>query len=76
MGHNGTWTQAAVLTGTVVVLLHVLLNELTHAAGLAPLSSSLLYSGLVLCVSLGRPLTVHRPPIPPSGPLLRRRVPW
>ncbi|WP_406513791.1 M48 family metalloprotease [Streptomyces sp. NBC_00161] len=58
-GPNGTWTQAAILTGTVTVLMHMLLNELAHAGGLSRLTSTLLYSGLVLCVSLGRPLTVH-----------------
>ncbi|WP_030683076.1 M48 family metalloprotease [Streptomyces sp. NRRL B-1347] len=59
VGPNGTWTQAVILAGTAVVLLHTLLNELAHAAGLAPLTSALFYSGAVLCVSLGRPLTVH-----------------
>ncbi|MDT9692010.1 M48 family metalloprotease [Streptomyces sp. P9(2023)] len=58
-GPNGTWTQAVILTGTVMALMHMLFNELAHAAGLAFLTSSLFYAGLVLCVSLGRPLTVH-----------------
>ncbi|QDQ09696.1 M48 family metalloprotease [Streptomyces spectabilis] len=59
VGPNGTWTQAVILTGTAVVLLHTLFNELARAADLAPLTSALFYAGLVLCVSLGRPLTVH-----------------
>ncbi|MFI1414966.1 M48 family metalloprotease [Streptomyces sp. NPDC020707] len=59
VGPNGTWTQATILTGTVTAVMHMLLNELAHAAELARLTSTLFYCGMVLCVSLGRPLTVH-----------------
>ncbi|MEV5981840.1 hypothetical protein [Streptomyces sp. NPDC052114] len=58
-GPNGTWTQAVILTVTVTVLMHLLLDELAHADGLARLTSTLFYCGAVLCVSIGRPLVVH-----------------
>ncbi|GHE99434.1 hypothetical protein GCM10018785_73860 [Streptomyces longispororuber] len=71
VGGYGTWTQATILTGTVVALMHMLFNELAHATDLAPLTSYLFYGGAVLCVSLGRTLTVH-----PNEPVRPRPRPF
>lgn len=67
VGPAGTWTQAVLLVATVVILLHMILNVLGPVSRLAPLPALLFYCGLVLCVSLGRHLTVH-----PKAPFVPR----